>query len=300
MNTQDNIIFESRPTLKNPYFISGLRGWVNGGEVSAVGINYFINQFNAVKFAEMPASRYHIYQVPGLESLRPVFKMENGLITETHLPKNQFYYAKNTGSGHDLILFQGNEPSLNWEEYAETVVNLAVEFGAARFFSLCGLLDRSPYTREPLISCTCTGEEIKEEMENYNVTFSHRQGPATYNQMLIYTCQQKGLEGVNFTVRVPCYPEHNIFIGYAPKSLKAVLVRLKALMHLDMSFDDLDEEIKEVEDKLDSFRQQNQEFDTYLEELEKDYTEMPYQESLDISPDDAVRLAEEFLKDNGD
>jgi hypothetical protein len=118
--------------------------------------------------------------------------------------------------------------------------------------------------------------------------------------MLIHACGQKGIEGVNFTVRTPCYPEHNIFIGYSPKSLKAVLVRLKGLMNLDMNFGDLDEEIREVDEKLDSFRHQNQEFDTYIEELEKNYTEMPYQGSLDISPDDAVRLAEEFLKDNGD
>jgi proteasome assembly chaperone (PAC2) family protein len=247
----------------------------------------------------MPASRYHIYQVPGLESLRPVFRMENGIITETNLPKNEFYYAKNADSGHDLILFQGNEPSLNWEEYADNVVNLATEFKTSRFYALCSILDRSPYTREPLISCTCTGEEIKAEMEKYNVTFSHREGPATFNQMLVYACRQKGIEGVNFTVRTPCYPEHNIFIGYSPKSLKAVLVRLKDLMDLDMSFSDLDEEIREVDEKLDAFRQQNQEFDTYIRELEKHFTEMPYEDSLNISPDDAVRLAEEFLKDNG-
>ena len=297
---EDNLIFESKPALKAPYFISGLRGWVNGGEVSASGINYLIDKFNAVSFAEMPASRYHIYQVPGLESLRPVFRMDNGIIMDTSLPENRFYFAKDAAAGHDLILFLGNEPSLRWEEYAENVIDLALQFGAVRFYSLCGLLDRSPYAREPLISCTCTGEKVREEMDKYNVTFSHREGPATYNQMLIYTCQQKGLEGVNFTVRVPCYPEHNIFIGYAPRSLKAVFVRLKDMTGLNIDFDDLDEEIKEVDTKLDSFRQQNQEFDTYLEELEKHFTEMPYQESLDISPDDAVRLAEEFLKDNGD
>ena len=284
--------------MKDPYFICGLSGWNNGGEVSVAGINYFIKQFNGVKFAEMPSSRYHIYQVPGLESLRPIFKMEDGLIVETHLPRNQFYFAKNSGSEHDLIFFLGTEPSLNWEEYADTVVSLAGEFGASRLYTLCGILDRSPYTREPLISCTCTSNKIKEEMEQYNVTFSHREGPATFNQMLIYASKKKGLEGVNFTVRVPCYPEHNIFIGYSPKSTKAILVRLKDLMNLDMNFDELDNAIKEVEGKLDSFRQQNQEFNTYIEELEKKYTEMPYTESLDISPDDAVRLAEEFLKDN--
>ena len=300
MNYKDILTFDSRPSLKNPYIICGLNGWVNGGEVSVAGINYFIKQFNGVKFAEMPTSRYHIYQIPGLESLRPVFKMEEGLIEETHLPENQFYYAKNPTSEHDLIFFSGTEPNLYWEEYADTVVELACEFGASRLYTLCGILDRSPYTREPYISCTCTDAKIKEEVERYNVTFSHREGPATFNQMLIYACKKKNLEGINFTVRVPCYPEYNVIIGYSPKSAKAVLIRLKDLMHLDIDFEELDNDIKELEGKLNFIRQQNEEFNVYIEKLEKDYVEMPYEESLDISADDAVRLAEEFLKDNKD
>jgi proteasome assembly chaperone (PAC2) family protein len=300
VNIRDSVIFDSKPALRNPYIVCGLNGWVNGGKVSVVGVNFLIKQFSGVKFAEMPTSHYHIYQMPGVESLRPVFRMQDGLIVESHLPKNQFYYVVNPTSDHDLILFLGTEPSLNWEEYADTVVSLACDFGASRMYAFCGLLDRTPYTREPKISCTCTGVKVKDEMEKYNVTFSNREGPATFNQMLLYACKKKGLEGVNFTVRVPFYPEFNVVIDYSPKSIKAVLVRLKNLMHLDMNFDELDNAIKEVEGKLDFVRQQNPQFNTYIEELEKDYVEMPYQESLDISPSEAVRLAEEFLKKNKD
>ena len=300
MNGKDDLIFNSRPALKNPYIICGLKGWVNGGDVSVAGINYFIKQFNGIKFAEMPASRYHIYQVPGLESIRPTFKMEEGLIVDTHLPKNQFFYAKDPASKHDLIFFLGTEPNLYWEEYANTVVELACDFGASRLYAFCGILDRSPYTREPLISCTCTDLRIKEEMERYNVTFSHREGPATFNQMLIHTCKEKNLEGVNFTVRIPCYPEYSVIVPYSPKSMKAILVRLADLMNLDMDFEEIDNDIKELEGKLDFIRQQNPEFNTYIEKLEKDFTEMPYKESLDISADDAIRMAEELLKDNED
>jgi proteasome assembly chaperone (PAC2) family protein len=300
MSTGDKVKYGSKPDLRSPYIVCGLNGWINGGEVSVVGLNYLIKQFNGVKFAEMPTSSYHVYQIPGIESLRPVFKMQDGIIEETHLPRDQFYYATNPVSEHDLIFFLGTEPSLKWEEYADAVVSLARDFGASRLYALCGILDRTPYTREPKISCTCTSAGVKEEMEKYNVTFSHREGPATFNQMLVHACQRKGVEGVNFTVRVPCYPEYNVFVGYSPRSVKAVLVRLKDLMQLDINFEELDSAIKEVEGKLDSFRQQNPEFNTFIEELEKNYVEMPYQASLDISPSDAIRLAEEFLKNNED
>ncbi|MGD1118809.1 MAG: PAC2 family protein [Dehalococcoidales bacterium] len=300
MNSHDNLIYNSKPALRKPYIICGLNGFFNGGNVSAGGVSYFINQFKAVKFAEIPAPRYHIYQIPGIESLRPVFKMEEGLIVESLLPTNQFYYATNPASEHDLILFLGNEPSLYWEEYAETIVDLARDFGAARLYSMCGILDMTPYTREPLISCTCTGAKVKQEIDDCQVTFSNREGMASFGQMLIYICKKKGLEGVNFTVRVPCYPEFSIFLGESPKSLKAILIRLKDLIHYDVNFDKLDSVIEEIEEKLNSVRQQNPSFNSFMEELEKKYVEMPYRKSLDISPSDGVRLAEEFLKNNED
>jgi proteasome assembly chaperone (PAC2) family protein len=300
MSSKGNIKFYSKPALRKPYIICGLSGSFNAGGVSIGGVNYFIRQFNGVKFADMPASRYYIYQIPGVESLRPVFKMQDGLIIESTLPVNQFYYATNPSSERDLILFLGYEPSLNWEEYAETIVDLACDFGASRLYTFCGLLDRTPYTREPLISCTCSDIKVKQEMENYHVTFSNREGMASFGQMLIYACKKKGLQGVNFTVRVPCYPEFNILLGDSPKSLKAILARLKDLIHFDMNFDELDSMIKEMEAKLNIIRQQNPNFNTFIEELDKNYIEMPYEESLGISPSDAVRLAEEFLKKNKD
>ena len=300
MSDLENVKFESKPSLRNPYIICGLNGSFNTGNASVGGVEYLISQFDAVKFAEMPASRYHVYQIPGIDSLRPTFRMEDGILTESHLPHNEFYYTKNAGPEHDLILLSGDEPSLNWEEYAEAVVDLASQFGATRLYSINSLLDVSPYTREPLISCTCTDANVKQEMEGYSVTFSNRQGMGNFGQMLIFTCQNKGLEGVNFTVRVPCYPEFNVFLGDSPKSVKAVLVRLKDLMNIDMDFGDLDSEISDMEGKLDFVRQQNPKFNALIEELEKKYIEMPYEESFEISPSEAVRLAEEFLKNNDD
>ena len=299
MSNLDSVKFESKPKLNKPYVICGLSGSFNVGNVSMGIVDYFLDQYEAVKFAELPAAPYRTYQIPGVDSLRPVFKMEEGLITEASLPANEFYYVTDTGSDHDLILFQGDEPNLNWEEYAGAIVELAQSFGAERLYAFGGILDMSPYTREPVISCTCSSQEVKDEIDNYRVTYSNREGMAAFGQMLVHACQQADLEAVNFTVRVPCYPEFNVFLGESPRSLKAVLMRLKDLTHFDLDFDDLDAAIKEMEGKLNFVREQNPEFNTFIEQVEKKYSELAYEESLDLSPDDAVRLAEEFLKNNG-
>ncbi len=300
MDERSNLIFRSRPNLRSPYIVCGLNGWVNGGDVSVAGVRYLISQFKGKEFAEMPTSRYHVYQVPGVESLRPVFRMKDGLIEDFQFPDDRFYYVLNPASEHDLILFLGNEPNLNWEEYADSVVSLACGFGASRLYTFGAVLDRSPYAREPKISCSCTSAEVKKEMEKYNVNFSSREGTASVNIMLLHACQKRGLDGANFTVRTPYYPEFNINVDYSPKSIRAVLVRLNHLMHLDIRFNGLNEAIRELEGKLDFIRRQNQQFNSYIEELEKDYVEMPYQEPLDMSPQEAIMLAEEFLRENKD
>ncbi|MFC1953216.1 PAC2 family protein [Chloroflexota bacterium] len=300
MDQRNSLIFHSRPSLRNPYIVCGLNGWVNGGNVSVGGIEYLIKQFKAKKFAEIPAYHYHVYQIPGVPNLRPVFKMQDGVIEESRFPKNEFYYALNPASDHDIILFLGTEPSLNWEEYADTVVNLASDLGVYQFCTFGGIMDRSPYTREPRTSCTCTSAKVRNEMEKYNVIFSRWEGPASFNLMLLHTCMKKGLDGISLTVRAPYYPEYNIALDNSPKSVKAILSRLNHLMGLEISFDKLNKAIEEMEGKLDFIRQQNPQFNTYMEDLEKNYSEMPYQEPLDISPHEAIRFAEEFLRENED
>jgi hypothetical protein len=137
-------------------------------------------------------------------------------------------------------------------------------------------------------------------MEQYNVMYSNREGPATFNQMLLYACKKKNLDGLGLTVRVPYYPQFNIGVEYSPKSVKAVLVRLNHLLQLNLNFDELDNAIRDLQGKLDFIRQQNPGFNTNIEELEKEYIEMPFKDFLDMSPSEAVKYAEEFLKENQD
>jgi proteasome assembly chaperone (PAC2) family protein len=300
MDDSDALTFDSRPKLRSPYVVCGVDGSLNAGNVSAGGIQYLIGQFKASKFAEMKTPRFHIYSVAGDQGLRPVFKMDDGLIVESHFPKDEFYFGRNPNSDHDVVLFLGTEPNLYWEEYADTVVNLACAMGASRLYAFGAILDRAPYTREPRITCTCTGSRIKDEMAKYRVSFSSREGAATLNQMILYACRKKGLDGVALTTRAPYYPEFNLAIEYSPRSMKAVLVRLNDIMDLGLRFGDLDDAIGKVQGKLDFFRQQNAQFNSYLEELEKNYVEVPYEETLNMSPNEAIRLAEEFLRENKD
>ncbi len=300
MDEKDNLTFITKPPLRSPYLVCGLNGWLNSGDVAVGGIKFLIDYFKAKLFAEIRTSRYHVYQIPGVHSARPVFTMKDGVIEESDFPKNQFYYTGNPSSDHDIIFFLGTEPNLYWEEYGDTVLALARAFEVTRIYTFGAIYDRSPYNREPHITCTCTNAKVRDEMEKYNVTMSTREGMATINLMLLHAFQKGGLDGVNLTVRAPYYPEFNVGLDYSPRSVKAVLERLNHLMKMRLDFDELDKAISEIDGKLDAIRKKNAEFNAYMEELEKAYTETLFEEPFDISADEALRFAEELLKDNRD
>ena len=136
MDTSDNIVVVEKPSLRQPYMVCGISGWVDGGEAATGSIGYLVEKLGAKKFAELPSERFHIFQVPGQLSLRPHIRIADGILEECHLPQNQFFYWVNPHAEKDMILFLGTEPNLNWPEYAEAILSIAREFAASRIYLL--------------------------------------------------------------------------------------------------------------------------------------------------------------------
>ena len=276
--------------------ICGISGWVDGGEAATGSIQYLVRKLDAKRFAEIPINKFHIFQVPGQLSLRPHIRIEDGVLKEQCFPQNEFFYWVNHNADNDLILFLGTEPNLNWEEYADAILSVAEELAVVRIYLLGAVLDKTPHTREPGVSCVCSSDQLKEEMRKYSVQFSNYEGPGSFNTTLLRICQDRQGQMVSITTRATYYPEFDIIIPYNPKAIRAVVKRLTHLLRLKFDISDLDKQAEEFESKLNFMASQNPLFQTYVEELEKDFTELKYEEPLEMSPDEAVRLAEEFLK----
>ena len=294
MDKRGNIA--KRPELRHPYMVCGISGWVDGGEAATGSIQYLVRKLEAKGFAEIPTNRFHIFQVPGQLSLRPHIKIEDGILKEHRFPQNQFFYWVNPNADNDLILFLGTEPNLNWEEYADAILGVAEELAVIRIYLLGGVLDKTPHTREPGVSCACSSDQLKEEMRKYSVQFSNFEGPGSFSTTLLRICQDRQGQMVSLTTRATYYPEFDIIIPHNPKTIRAVVSRLNHLLRLNLDISDLDKQAEEFEAKLSFMASQNPAFRTYVEELEKDFIEVKYEEPLEMSPDEAVRLAEEFLK----
>jgi len=296
MDRPDNLIFKEKPKLRHPDMVCGISGWVDGGESATGTAEYLIRKSGARRFAEIPIDRFHIFQVPGQLSLRPEIKIKDGLLKEHHFPSNQFFYWVNHNADNDLILFLGTEPNLRWEEYARAILAVCEEFTVNRIYLLGGVLDKTPHNKEPNVSCACSSRELKEEMQKYGVSYTSYEGPGRFGTTLLHICQKEGMQMVSLTARATYYPEFNIIISRNPKAIRAIIRRLNGMLRLNLDLSELDEEAEDFEGKLNFVASQNAEFKAYVEELEKEYIEVKYEEPLGISADEAVQIAEELLK----
>lgn len=290
-----------KPKLRKPSMVCGIGGWVDGGKAATGTVEYQIRTLGASKFAEMDIQRFHVFQLPGETATRPHIKIEDGLLKEHTMPSNEFFYWINTASDQDLVLFLGSEPSLNWWEYAETLLDFATELGVKRIYMPGGVLDKVPHTREPLVSCHVSDPKLKPEMDAYSVQYSGYEGPGSFGTTLTHFCQGRGMELVALTARSTYYPEFNIILAENAKAIRAILRRLRRLLGINLDLSQIDRASRDLESKLNFMTSQNHRLRSYVAELEKNYVELVYEEPLDITGNEAVEIAQELLrKEKGD
>lgn len=295
---EGGIVLNEKPSLRQPYLVVGFAGWIDGGQAATGTVKHLVRKLGATRFGEMPVSPYNLFQVPGVESLRPICKIEDGLPTELRLPRNEFFYWKRGegDEGHDLVLLLGVEPNLGWPEYIAQVLDLAQSLGVVRVYSVGSVLGGVPHTREPAISCTLSHRELKEEIDQYQVRYSSYEGPSTFNVALLFHCRERGLEAVQLTGRAVYYPEFGIVVSYNPAVILALVRRLEGILGLELGLSDLEEASRDLVERLNTMVGQSSQLRSYVEELERNFVEMRYERPIKAAPEEIVRGAEEFLK----
>lgn len=294
----DNLTILRQPRLREPTLVAGFAGWLDGGGAAMGTLEYLIKKLKATRFAQIHAENFHVYQVPGMEMMRPLIKTAEGLVEIIHTPVNDFFYWKNprTGAG-DVILLLGTEPNMRWNEYIGALLNFAEKMKVKRIYSVGGVLGGVPHTRQPQVSCSVSHPELKKALAPYAVRFSNYTGPGTFQSYLVAICHKFHMPAIHLTARAVYYPEFSIGISFNPKAIHALLQRLTRLLDMDLDVSDLVQAGLELEAKLNSMAKQNPKLQSYVEELERNYTELKLEEGpLKGQPEDFVRDAEEYLR----
>jgi proteasome assembly chaperone (PAC2) family protein len=288
----DRLVLLERPQLNAPYLLIGLNGWLNAGEVSTGSIEYLRRKVGAQKFAYVNTRDFYVYQIPTSTpelTLRPKAQISEGLVKNLELPKNELFFWK-SGSEHDLILFLGFEPNLNWPDFCQNIFDVARDFQVPRIYCLGSFLDQVPHTRETRINVTVSHQYMRSEFKNFT-HFGEYLGPCSFTTMMIFQGREQNIEVAGLSARSPIYIN-----DLNSKGCYDLLKKVLTIINLRIDLLDLKEAGEELVETLDRAFSENSTALDQLKKMEELYDGV-FGKEPPPGPDEGYdKLMEEVLK----
>jgi proteasome assembly chaperone (PAC2) family protein len=283
------LVLTKRPSLRAPYLIAGFGGWPNGGNVSTDTVYFLQSTLKAEQIGEITSDDLYIYSSPTLAS-RPITVIREGVLESLRFPSNTLFACQRLGAAHDLLLLQGIEPDLHWQQFADAIIECLQTFKAQRLYTIGGYLDYAPHTRMPRLSAVVTHEALKDELEAYDVDLTDYEGPTSIQSYLLAACRAQGIEGISLWGGAPSYVQ-----GSYPRLTQAMLQFLSQLWRLPLDLEEIEEQAIELEATLHEQIDTNPELADYIRRLEQvyDQTEGP---QPDMNTDAIVDEIQQFLR----
>jgi proteasome assembly chaperone (PAC2) family protein len=284
------LVLSRRPALRAPYLIAGFGGWPNGGGVSTDSVQFLQSYFAAEPIGEITSEDLYIYSSPALAS-RPVTVIRRGLLETLSFPSNTLFAWQRRDAAHDVLLLQGIEPDLHWQQFADAILECLRTFAVQRIYTVGGYLDYAPHTRIPRISAVVTHDVLRTELEPYDIDMTDYEGPTSIQSYLLSLCQQAGIEGVSLWIGTPSYIQ-----GAYPRATQQILHLLGKLWGAPMQFQELEAQATELETTLQEQIESNPELSEYIKRLEQAYDQVEHDESPELDTDTIVDEIQQFLR----
>jgi len=264
--SSDTLVIHDKSRLENGRLLMGLSGWMDGGDVSTGTINYLVEKLNAKEIGQIKPGSFYLYNFPGSMEIASIFRphcrIEDGLVKACDLPDNTFYCSLE----HNLLLFCGTEPNINWDRFAEAIFEICTQLNIKTIYFIGSVAGLVPHTREPRLLCSVSHHALKETFIHYGVKPSNYEGPASITTFLNTRAPRHNIEMVSLVCTIPAYVQ-----GYNPMCINSVIRRLAGILEIDIPLDDMQQSSDEFEKRLVSLVEQQPELASNIRKLEEDY-----------------------------
>jgi len=283
-----------KPVADEVYMIAGWHQWADAGSISSGLTKYLIERTNARQIGEIKGDGLYLFQIPGAHHfLRPEIKFEEGYRKELRPRKNEIYYASMDGKG--LVIFLGEEPHMNAENYASAFFEAAKLLKVKRVAALGGVYGLVPYDRDRAISCVYSLRYMKAELEKYAVRFSDYAGGVSMGSYLADQAEHAGVEYFTFYGFVPAYdfsnagaPIQGVRIDNDYRAWYEIMRRFNYMFDLAFDLSDLarqsDELMTSMEGKIEELQKKAPQLrlNEYMAKLVQEYEELSFMPLDDV------------------
>jgi proteasome assembly chaperone (PAC2) family protein len=275
--------------------IVGWRQWADAGGISSELPHYLVEKTGAQKIGEIKPDGFYLFQIPGTHHfLRPEIKLEEGYRKDIEVRQNEIFYAGDANKG--MVIFLGDEPHMNEEQYAEAFFDVAEALNVKRVAAVGGVYGPMPYHRDREISCVYSLRSMKKELMEYAVKFSNYEGGTTIGTYLIDKAEHRDIEFLAFYAFVPAYDfgqlslsqQQGIRIETDFKAWYDLMRRFNHMFHLKIDLSELEQEsealVTSMETKIEELGQEISQLniEEYMEKVNEEFIEMTFMPLDDV------------------
>lgn len=232
----ENLIISKKINPKKPYLIVA---WPGMGEVAFKAANYLIDELKALEFAHIAPEDF-FYLTGSVVS--------SGILDIPLLPQGKFYYWKNKGGKHDLIIFLSNaQPDLSKaDSYAQVIINLAKSLNVEVVVSFASMPQASDHTQDSRVWFSATDQKTKESLKKYKFNVLTEGQISGMNGLFLGMAKKARLKGFCLLGDIPLY---TIQIEN-PKASAAVLEALGKILEIEINVEPLKEQARLMENEI--------------------------------------------------
>ncbi|MEA2376083.1 MAG: hypothetical protein QOD53_2546 [Thermoleophilaceae bacterium] len=284
----DSIQWSDRPELHDPLMVCAFKGWNDAGEAATAALGFLIDSFDAVEVARIDPEDYYDFT-----AVRPTVRLSEGRTRVVEWPENTIHVARIAGAEHDLVLFQGVEPSLRWRGFNDLLIAAGRQLEASMVVTLGALLADVPHTRPVPMTGLASDDKL---VERYGFERSTYEGPTGIVGVLHHACAAAGLPSVSLWASVP----HYVAAAPNPKAALALIRSFEGVAGVAVEARDLEESAEDYERQVNAAVASDPEVKSFVERLEQ-----TIDETQDVTPDklpsaDAIaRDFQRFLRQRG-
>jgi len=267
------------PNLRAPVLIAAFDSWIDAGDASSTAAAHLAGDGPAV--VEFDADALFDYR-----ARRPTLEIHDGRLADLTWPDLTLRHRR--VAGHDLLVLSGAEPDFRWREFAADVVEIVRELDVALWISLGAIPAAVPHTR----SVNVLGSTSQPGLLLGDVAPGPAgilRVPSAAISVLESSVGAAGVAACGYYAQVPHY-----ISGPYPAAAVALLTAVGRHVETDLVDPALEEEARQLRERLDAAAALEDTTRAYVERLES----MVDEERLP-SGDDLISEIERFLRDSG-
>jgi predicted ATP-grasp superfamily ATP-dependent carboligase len=285
----DYVEWLERPELRSPALVCAFKGWNDAGEAATAALGFLADSFDATEVAHIDPEEFYDFT-----AVRPTVRMSEGLSRVIDWPENRLQAARVAGTDHDLLLFQGVEPSLRWRAYCKILVDMARELGAGMVITLGALLADVPHTRPVPMTGICSDKSLVQKL---GFEQSSYEGPTGIVGVLHHACTEAGLTAVSLWASVP----HYVAAAPNPKAALSLVRSFEGVAGVAVDALNLEQSADEYERQVNAAVATDPDVKSFVERLERTIDEVTEDSPPERIPsaDSIARDFQRFLKQRG-